>query len=398
MKRSRIAIVVAASAALIAPLAVTSSAAAHSSHGGEHRPGRHDRELRVATFNASLNRAVEGELAADLATSDDPQAAKVAAVVQRTRPDVLLINEFDYDPAAVDLFRENYLERGRDGIRYRHAYIAPSNTGVPSGFDLNNDGRVAGGDDALGFGLFPGQYGMLVLSRYPIATEQVRTFQHFLWKDLPGNRIPAGFYTDQELDVLPLSSKSHWDVPVRVGGRTIHVLASHPTPPTFDGPEDRNGRRNADEILFWRHYVSPGGAQRALVDDEGRRGGLRPGERFVIMGDMNADPLDGDSLDAAALQLLQAPRVIDPRPASRGAVLAAAAQGGDNATHRGDPRYDTADFSEPTPGNLRVDYVLPSRPLRVEDAGVFWPAPGRPGSELNDASDHHLVWVDLRVR
>src|SRR3712207_5788220 len=101
--------------------------------------------VRVATFNASLNRAAEGELVADLSTPDDPQAREVAEVVQRVRPDVLLINEFDHAPAAVDLFRDNYLERGQNGaepIEYPHAFIAPSNTGVPSGFDLNNNGTI----------------------------------------------------------------------------------------------------------------------------------------------------------------------------------------------------------------------------------------------------------------
>jgi hypothetical protein len=210
-------------------------------------------DVRVATFNASLNRIAEGEIVADLSTPDDPQAREVAEVVQRVRPDVLLINEFDHAPAAVDLFRDSYLKRGQNGaepIDHPYAFLAPVNTGVPSGFDLDDDGTVGGANDALGFGAFPGQYGMLVLSRFPIDTAAVRTFQHFLWKDLPGTRLPGDFYSPEEQAVLPLSSKSHWDVPVRVGDRTLHVLAGHPTPPTFDGPEDRNGRRNADEIAF----------------------------------------------------------------------------------------------------------------------------------------------------
>jgi endonuclease/exonuclease/phosphatase family metal-dependent hydrolase len=351
-------------------------------------------DIRVATFNASLNRAAEGELVADLSTPDDPQAREVAEVVQRVRPDVLLVNEFDHAPAAVDLFRDNYLERGQNGaapIEYPHAFTAPSNTGVPSGFDLDNDGTVGGRNDALGFGAFPGQFGMLVLSRFPIDIGAVRTFQRFLWKDLPGARLPAGFYSPEELAVLPLPSKSHWDVPVRVGEHTLHVLASHPTPPTFDGPEDRNGLRNADEIAFWRLYVQPGAHGDALYDDAGRPGGLGGEERFVILGDQNSDPLDGDSLPGAADQILTADRVLDPAPASDGAAEAA------NPGHRGDPRLDTADFSDPTPGNLRVDYVLPSRPLAVLGSGVFWPVAADPLVRLNDASDHHATWVDLRL-
>jgi hypothetical protein len=283
---------------------------------------------------------------------------------------------------------------------------------VPSGFDLNNNGVVGGPDDAFGFGFFEGQYGMAVLSKYPIAFDDVRTFQHFLWKDMPGALLPddpntpepADWYSAEELDVFRLSSKSHWDVPVEVGGRTVHVLASHPTPPTFDGAEDRNGRRNHDEIRFWADYVTPGAASRYISDDAGGTGGLKPGESFVIMGDQNADPLDGDSVDAAIDQLLDHPRITDPLPTSEGAVEAALLQGGANVTHEGDPAYDTADFNDnPAPGNLRADYVLPSRDVRVLDAGVFWPVSSDPLSALTGtfpfpSSDHRLVWVDVRVR
>jgi hypothetical protein len=357
---------------------------------GAAPPDDHEPQVRFATFNASLNRAEAGGLRANLSTPDDPQARLVADAIQEVRPDVLLLNEFDHDPAALEAFRRHYLATGADPIDYPHAFTAPVNTGVPSGLDLNGDGRIGGPDDALGFGAFPGQYGMVVLSRYPLG--DVRTFRDFRWKDLPGNRIPPGFYSPDELDRLPLSSKSHWDVPVRIGDRTVHLLAAHPTPPTFDGPEDRNGRRNADEILFWRHYVAPGPAARALADDDGRRGGLAPGARFVIAGDLNSDPLDGDSLPGAADQVLTAHRVVDPRPVGDGGAASP------TPGHRGDPARDTADFAEPVPGNLRVDYALPSRPLRVTGSGVLWPAEGSPLARLNAASDHRPTWVDLRVR
>lgn len=387
----------------------------HGHHGHDGRPGGKDRELRVATYNLSLNRATEGELVADLSTPDDAQARTVAEVIQRADPDVVLLNEFDFDAEgrAVDLFRENYLEVGQGGadpVRYRYAYTAPSNTGVASGFDLNDDGTVGGGDDAFGFGLFEGQYGMAVLSKYPIDTDAVRTFQQFLWKDMPGALLPddpatpepADWFSPEELEVVRLSSKSHWDLPVRVGRQTVHVLASHPTPPTFDGPEDRNGRRNHDEIRFWADYVTPGRASRYIYDDDGGRGGLRPGASFVVVGDQNADPLDGDSYDVAIDQLLGHHRIQDPAPTSTGAVEAAALQGGANATHTGDPALDTADFADTTPGNLRADYVLPSRDLRVRDAGVFWPTLSDPLSRLTGvypfpSSDHRLVWVDVQV-
>jgi len=375
-------------------------------------------KVRFATFNASLNRSRAGELVEHLSTPDNQQARNVAETIQRAAPDVVLVNEFDYDPAAVDLFRDNYLEVSQNGaapVDYPYAFVAPVNTGVPSGFDLNNNGVVAGGDDAFGFGLYPGQFGMVVYSRFPIDTGAVRTFQHFLWKDLPGAQLPddpatptaADWYSPEELDVFRLSSKSHWDVPIQGGGRTVHFLVSHPTPPVFDGPEDRNGTRNFDEIRFWADYVQPGARSAYVYDDEGGRGGLPAGAAFVIAGDQNSDPLDGDSLPGAAQQLIDHPLVNDTQtPSSDGGPWAAATQGGANAAHESDPAHDTADFDDRVafngPGNLRADYVLPSKSLRIAGSGIFWPTseqdffyltgPGFPAV----TSDHRLVWVDVR--
>jgi hypothetical protein len=253
---------------------------------------------------------------------------------------------------------------------------------------------------------------MVVFSKYPIDTSGVRTFQRFLWKDMPGNLIPTPFYSPDEVDILRLSSKSHWDVPIRIGRETVHFLVAHPTPPVFDGPEDRNGRRNFDEIRFWADYISSPSRSRYIYDDRDERGGLRPGERFVIAGDQNSDPLDGDSIPGAAQQLLEHP-LVNARvaPSSEGAVEATALQGGANATHRSDPQFDTADFSDTAPGNLRADYVLPRRDMKTEDSAVFWPVQADPLFRLTGVfdfaewgpvngfptSDHRLVWADIDV-
>jgi hypothetical protein len=374
--------------------------------------------VRFATFNASLNRSEAGQLISDLSIPDDPQAQAVAEIIQRVRPDVLLINEFDFDPdgEALQLFQDNYLSTAQSddvsGIAYPHTFIAPSNTGIFSGFDLNNDGAATADspDDAFGFGFFEGQFGMALLSKFPIAEKDTRTFQLFLWKDMPGALLPddpstpepADFYTGEELAVVRLSSKSHWDVPILIGDRAIHVLASHPTPPVFDGPEDRNGRRNHDEVRFWADYVRPETGV-YIVDDSGEAGGLDPADRFVIMGDQNADPLDGDSTMDAARQLTEN-RKINTRnaPSSEGGTDAGERQGGTNSTHAGDPAFDSADFSDTEPGNLRVDYVLPSWQLRIADSGVFWPVADDPLFRLVEgadgavvSSDHRLVWIDI---
>ena len=362
----------------------------------------HADPIRFATFNASMNRAAAGELATALRGGNDPQIARVAAIIRAVDPDVIAINEFDYGEGLDRAFVGNYLDDA-----YPFSFIAPSNTGLATGLDLDGDG-MAGSEpgtielarDSHGFGMFKGQYGMLVLSRHEIVVEKVRTFRTFRWKDMPGARLPArpdgtAFYSDQALEVLRLSSKSHWDIPVRIGAQVVHFLVSHPTPPVFDGPEDRNGARNADEIRFWSDYIA--GAE-YIHDDAGRQGGLAPETHFVIAGDLNADPADGESVPGAIRQLLDHPRVnASVTPASAGGAAAATAQGGANSVQSGDPRFDTADFDDATPGNLRVDYVLPSAGLEVVAAGVFWPEQGNAGAELIEASDHRLVWIDATL-
>ncbi len=366
--------------------------------------------LRIATYNTSLNDDRAGGLVARL-EAGDANAMKVAAVLQRVRPDVVLLNEFDYDEAhrAADLFQQRYLgvrqAGGGEALRYPYRYLAPVNTGVPSGYDLDRNGRVGGdgrdaGNDAWGFGLHPGQYGMLVLSRYPIASSEARMFQRFRWKDLPGARAPRdpktgeAWYAPEAWARFPLSSKSHWDLPIDTPAGRIHVLAAHPTPPVFDGPENRNGLRNHDEIRFWAEYLSSGDRP-WLCDDAGRCGGLAAEAAFVILGDHNADPVDGDGEPGAAAQMIDHPRVnAAVAPTSEGAAERAREYG---FPRRGDVATHTGDFG-PNTGTLRLDYVLPSKNLPVRGGGVFWPEKGEPGSELLDASDHHLVWLDIGPR
>jgi myo-inositol-hexaphosphate 3-phosphohydrolase len=395
--------------------------------------------VRFSQFNASLNRNAEGQTVTDFSTPNNAQAKAVAEIIQLNNPDVLLINEFDYFAAnplqPVTLLQQNYLgvsQNGATPVNYPFVYIAPSNTGISSGFDLNNNGVVtttpgaAGyGDDAFGFGNFPGQFGMLLVSKYEIDTANIRTFQTFLWKDMPNNLLtndptvdnPAtavnenlnGFYSPAEIAVLRLSSKSHWDVPIKVNGETVHLLLSHPTPPTFDGTEDRNGKRNADEIRFWSDYITPdkGGY---IYDDKGKTGGIATGSSFVIMGDQNADPLDGDSFNNAIRQLLLNPNInSNSTPASLGGAQQAGLQAGANVNQKGNPAFDTADFNDnPAPGNLRTDYVLPSTDLQITNSAVFWPVNtdskfplvGTFNASLPSgfpSSDHRLLYVDALV-
>ncbi len=361
-------------------------------------------QIRFATFNIAMGLETEGELYERLLSGEDERLKKVAAVIQAVRPDVLLLNEFDrYELDSGIIFIKNYLEESQHGnkpISYTHTLDGAVNTGEDSGLDLDSNGVAGEPQDAWGFGRFEGQYGMMVLSRFPLRLE--RSFRHFKWKDMPDALVPANpdgsaWYPDEIYQQLRLSSKNHWDVNVDIDGRAVHFLVSHPTPPVFDGPEDHNGTRNHDEIRLWADYIAP---ERSayIYDDTGLTGGLPGNTRFVIAGDLNADPLDGDSTADAILQLLEHPKInASCEPGSGGGEEASSTQGGKNLEHKGNPATDTGDFNNEHVGNMRLDYVLPSATLKVTGCGVFWPAEGESGHELVDASDHRLVWVDIEM-
>jgi len=355
-----------------------------------------------------MNRNSAGELGDQLAAGNNEQIANISSIIRTVRPDVILLNEFDFAGkqagTAVEHFQSNYLSKPIDGlepIEFDYAYTNEVNTGIPSGLDLDQNGKTTDPTDCYGFGRYPGQYGMVVLSRFPIGT--VRTFQKFLWKDMPNALLPnqpdsgKPYYSDKILNVFRLSSKSHWDLPIKTPHGEIHFLVCHPTPPVFDGPEDKNGTRNHDEIRFWADYISPH-RNSYIVDDAGQKGGLSHDTAFVIAGDLNADPIDGDSTNRAIHQLLEHPLIRDAKPQSKGGVEAAQVQGKVNATHKGKPAFDTGDFSDRSPGNLRIDYVLPARTLKISRHGIFWPTAKEPSAKWITGSDHRLVWLDIKVK
>lgn len=380
--------------------------------------------IRIATFNVALNRNKADGLIEDLRNANDPQILAVAEIIQRVRPHILLLNEFDYDAQgpegsilAAKLFQKNYLASSQHDAKpivYPYVYTAPSNTGVPSGFDLNNNGKVGDIGDTLGFGHFEGQYGMLILSKYPILEGKVRTFQKFLWKNMPNALLPDNpktpdsndWFSREEQDVVRLSSKSHWDVPINVSGEIIHILASHPVPPIFDGLQKCNEKRNHDEIRFWSDYITPG-KNAYIYDDQGTSGGLASKASFVILGDLNSDPNDGNSLSCTVGQLLKNPHInASVMPSSKGAVEAQRIQCGVNLTQKSNPRFDTSDWGDAkgSSGNLHVDYVLPSGNLAIVDAHVFWPTSDDPlyrlvGDGLKIiSSDHRMVRIDVHFK
>ncbi|MEX0283919.1 MAG: endonuclease/exonuclease/phosphatase family protein [Paracoccaceae bacterium] len=339
--------------------------------------------VRVATYNAELFRDGPGLLLRDILKGKDAQVQAVVRVLQQTQPDILAVQgiDWDYDGLALTAFADALRQAGVD---YPHQFAARPNSGVASGFDLDGDGRLGEPEDSLGFGEFTGQAGLAVLSRYPIAIEDVQDFTGLLWRDLPGHSMPVlsnsdPFPSAEVQAMLPLSVSALWAVPVQLpDDTTLTLLTFRASPPVFDGPEDMNGLRNLDETRFWPLYL------------DGQFGPAPP-DHFVLAGQINMDPHDSDGRADALHALLADPRFQDPKPVSSGAATAR------DQGHISDNALDTVDW--PGPGRLRVDYVLPSADWQVVNSGVHWPTPDQPGyDDVVEASRHRLVWVDLAAK
>jgi hypothetical protein len=333
--------------------------------------------LRVATYNTELERKGPGLLLRDIRAGKDPQIAAVIAVITQTDPDILVLQGIDHDLNRVTLnaFADALAEAGSN---YPHRFAGDTNRGVPTGLDMNGDGKRGTANDAQGYGAFYGEGAMALLSKHPIQVEAVQDFTHTLWTDIPDAQLPmtadGPFPSQQVHRTQRLSSGGHWAVPLTLpDASTVTILTFHATPPVFDTEADYNGLRNHDEIRFWQLYLD--GAF-----------GPAPDQRFVIAGDANLDPADSEGRQQAIRSLLSDPRLQDPAPVSAGGNTT-------DQTHTGDPALDTASFPPPKgPGNLRVDYVLPSADWTVLDSGVHWPADDE---TVTAASRHRLVWVDL---
>ena len=314
--------------------------------------------LRIASFHTELSRKGPGLLVRDLERQKaNPQIDAVIATVVEAQPDIVVLQGLDWDmsPRVFEALRARLAKSGLTGLE---GFALRPNSGFPSGVDLDGDGQNSSPGDSFGWGHFSGQGGMMILSRLPIDSPRAADFSTLRWRDLPGHQMPrhpdgSPFPSSEGWDVWRLSSVGHWAVPIVLpNGRDLWLLAFHAAPPVFDGPEDRNGRRNADEIRLWGHVLD------GTIPSPVTRS-------FVIAGSANLDPVRGDGRHAAIRDLLARPDVQDPQPRDE-----------DSADH-------TVTWQRA--GKMRVDYVLPSSRLTVIDSGII----------RGTGSRHGLVWVDI---
>ena len=365
----------------------------------------HNPSLRVAMFNISMSDSESEKILALTANPDITRLQRLAAIIQHIAPDVILLCEFDHlgkggDDGALANFCDNYLavsQYDQDPIEYPYRLCPATNTGLLTGVDLNNDGIISLPADGMGFGHFHGNFGFVLLSKYPIQKNNIRSWQHMLWKNLPSTLIPRDFYSAEAVNVLRLSSKNHLIIPIQLEQQVINLVCCHPTPPVFDGPERRNAKRNHDEIQLVCDILDDAAY---LKDDNGNSGGLRREQSFVVLGDLNADVIDGDGLKMPIKHLLNHTRI--NHQVSHG-LLTPKSMGG--SEYRPWQRRNGRSNEWTHLGGMRLDYVLPSANLAVLKSGVFWPEMGHPLRQLllDDkgrekplaGSDHRLVWIDI---
>lgn len=328
--------------------------------------------LRVAVWGSELSHEGPGLLLRDL-RAGVPDALAARDLIASVRPDVLLLLHMDHDLRLAAVQALQHLLDGA-GHPMPHAFALPPNTGLPTGLDMDGDGRLdMDGDgrlgmieDAQGWGRFQGADGMVLLSRYPF-TGSVQDLTGFLWRDLPEARYPPqqGRVPGRAAqDIQRLSTSGHWDVAIHgPGGRVLHLLTWHAGPPVFGRVRGRNRDRNHDETALWTRYL------------DGALPFAPPTDPVIVLGNANQDPEGGDGDGRAITALVTHPRLQDPRPVG--------------ARHPGDvPTRATAEYAPPPrgPGPLRSSYILPDARLRVQASGLVWPPP---------PARHALVWTDI---
>ena len=305
--------------------------------------------LRLGLFHTDLSRKGPGLLLRDIQSGRDAQVRAVASVIAGAAVDIVVLLDVDWD---YDLRTATALRDVIGAAHYPHIFSRRPNTGMPTGLDLDGDGRFGRAADAQGFGEFSGQGGMVILSRYPVLNDDVLDFSDVLWRDFPGAITPD---LGAAAGVQRLSSTGHWAVPFDVNGTVFWIMAFHATPPVFDGPEDRNGLRNRDELRFFGEML------------EGPLKHLN-GAPAAIMGGANMDPTKGEGRRDGIEALLNTPGFHDVGPAAV-----------------------TVDWPDVADGQRRVDYILPAAHLGLRATGVI------ATEAAKTASRHRFVWVEVEL-
>lgn len=343
-----------------------------------------------------------------LLDNNDGQANAAAEILARFDADILEINEIQYDIAGVpnrglpgaagSPAPGDFADDAQNGQRLADRIHAADNsvTYTDTLMLLGNSGFYFEGDDMdvwsytlRGWGEWEGRFATAVLSKYPILRDQVRVIADFEWENLPDNKI-AQMHEENGMTLpphFPLFEKSLNIVPIDVDGVTLYLVLLHPTasPASFD---PINPYRNFDELRALDLFL------------RGELPGVEPlpeGALFVVSGDLNADPNDGDGIEGAVDAVVNNPSLIKSYPRGAGSRGYYAQF---NTFLGGCGNDDGETVSDPTTRfQMQLDYQLPSvtlgAPLRHE---MFFPDYQTEREDFDLAcygSDHRFLWMDV---
>ena len=291
-----------------------------------------------------------------------PQYMMALDIIKSHNYDFLSINEVQYDIPKVPT--PDMITRGKNdskilkdlGLKDWHTTFNQANTG-------NNAKKKANGEypannqepkarnyaDQVNFGIFPGQYSTMGLSKYTITKETVIT--DLKWTDFNPKADPSTFTGGDGKPLpqdMPLFDKNFTDITVNVGGKLIHVVLLHTVPSFhFGNARTPNYERNGDQLRFLEWYLT--GKTEGEVGVMKNVSPLGKEARWIAMGDFNI-ALDTQHKGSAVLQRLKK-----------------------NATiWMDDPGHtnESGGF-KPSPSKLQLDYIFVSKGIQVKDAHVY---------------------------
>lgn len=360
-------------------------------------------KVRIAQFN------LREMSTAKLLDGADEQAGAAAQVIAKFAPEIISINELQFDiegipslgsPGAPSSTQPGTFDGGAQNAKRLAERVAALNPAAAFSFTVltvgNSGFKWAGptlGNPSFvlrGWGDWPGRFNSAILTKFPIAYDKIRVINEFAWDALPDNSIdkmkteigtsvPAGF---------PLFEKGILVVPVEIApGQLLHMVMHHPVAPAF---EAINPYRHFDELHGLKLFL------------DGTLPGVEPlpvGARFVVIGDLNADPEDGDSLDGGIEPILGHPALNVFFPAGSGTK---GTNGKYNTYLSGCGKDDGTTVDDPTTKfQMQLDYILPSKTFGAAQVGeIFFPDFQSQKADFLlacQASDHRFLYVDVET-
>ena len=303
----------------------------------------------------------------------NPQLAQAVAVLKKLKPDLLSINEMQYDLPGVP--NASFTSTGQNmmalttlmGWKPLGISFDPANTGLLARPQADGtyptdttDPQFEPYSDPINYGIFPAEYATAGASRFPIVRKLV--FQDLKWAKFRPDRKVEGFLDafgePLKRETTELFDKNFTDAVLNIQGKEVHFILFH-TVPSFDfGKEGSpNIERNGDQLAFLEWYLT-GKTEFEVPADLGIEP-LAQGALFVAVGDWNTDVVRNPSNPGS--------RVIQrlfksTRPWLAPETLAFS--------------YESQPFTV-KPYQNQFDYLLMSKQINVVKSGIYAPVAER---------------------